>query len=201
VGCGAGLAGLALHRAGARLAVLADGDERAVVSCARNMALNGAAGVIAAADLAAAAAVGGRQGGAEGAAQAAVACCRLLWEEAAPPEEGERAGPDLPAFDVVVASDVLYDPSCVGAFVRLLSRLLRAGGGGGSGSVAYIATTLRNPATLRLFEDLAGAAGLELERLDAGPWAVAFQHAHALRDRGGEATTILLHRVTASGHL
>lgn len=198
VGCGSGPAGLALHRVGAAQAVLADGDEAAVANCLRNARLNGCA--------AAARAPGVREAAARG---AAVAVCRMQWEEVAPEEDGDTQGgaasgaDELPWFDVAVASDVLYDPACVGAFVRLLARLLlrpppvdSAGGGGGGGACAYVATTLRQPATLALFEERAAAAGLGLERLGHGDLgrsgAVAFQETRPLRDRG----QILLHRIT-----
>jgi hypothetical protein len=229
VGCGAGLAGLALAAAGARLAVLADGDAGAAANCARNARLNGVRGAAAAPDVWAAhtastgAGAGGLAAGGERSSRRAVpavACCRMVWEEAAP-EDGEPARP-LPAFDAVVASDVLYDPVCVPPFVRLLRRLLdagrRRGGGGGGGSgraaaahdegaagqdgssggggevVAYVATTRRNPRTLELFEAAAAGAGLRLEALPTGPWpgAPAFQAAAPLRGRAG----ILLHRIT-----
>ena len=191
MGCGAGLVGVALHRAGAGTAVLADGDAGAVANAARNATLNGAAPVLAARGLREAASSG-----------AAAACCQLLWgadeEDWGGGGEGETGGCGcggggwLPAFDAVLASDVVYDPSQVPALVGLLKRLLCAGG---AASAAHVATTRRNPATLELFEAAAAEAGLALEHLPTGPWRVAFRGAHALRDRGA----VVLHRITLGG--
>jgi len=196
VGCGSGLVGLALHRvAAAAPVVLLDGDAAALANCERNMALNGVRAVVV--------------DGFAAAADAPVACCHAQWEEAAPPREDDDDGLGqqfvrLPVFDVIVASDVLYDPAIVGPFVRLLAKLLRAAGGA---AVAYIATTLRNPKTLQLFENTAAGRALALERLSAaelgggaGAAPVAFQQAHALRTHRRKSVeggaTILLHRVT-----
>jgi hypothetical protein len=207
-----------LHRAGAALTVLTDGDAGAAANCARNMRLNGAASACLASSVWSAAAAAPA---AAGAGDAGVACCQMPWEEVAPDEDDEAlGGRGMPAFDVVVASDVLYDPVCVPPFVRMLRRLLTAaqtggdegggasgsnGAGGGSsgsgrdtampGALAYVATTRRNPRTLELFESTAAAAGLVLEGLATGPWPgrQAFQGAVALRGRDG----ILLHRISA----
>lgn len=209
VGCGSGLAGVALHRAGAAQAILADGDAGTVHNCARNIHLNGVRGTVIARSLWHAVDDSG----------AAAACCQMQWEHAvAAVELGEVTGGGpagaFPCFDVVVASDVLYSPECVRAFVPLLAHLLQAGRpwtpsrassqggglggeGGGSGTCAYVATMLRQPATFALFLERTAAAGLRLEQVDsdwlgAGQGAVRFQRVHRLKDR----SNILLHRIT-----
>jgi hypothetical protein len=177
------------------------------MNCIRNLGLNGV----------------GRSAVLAGGLQEAVACgarvavCPMVWEEVAAEEEDEeeqrRAIARLPWFELLVASDVLYDPNIVAPFVRVLARLLRrapprlldadeargapSGYGTSSACCAYVATTFRQPATFALFERRAAEAGLRLERLATEGLgqrgAVAFQGARALQDRGG----IILHRVTA----
>ncbi|GFR45847.1 hypothetical protein Agub_g7215, partial [Astrephomene gubernaculifera] len=128
-----------------------------------------------------------------------VAVCRLAWEEPLPPG-GLRA-------DVVVASDVLYDPEVVPVFVSLLGRLLgrrggareaeqEGGGSAGEAQEAYVASLLRNPATMELFLRTAAESGLKVEAMDGWNDTVRFHHVPALDDPT-TAGRILLHRITA----
>lgn len=106
------------------------------------------------------------------------------------------------AIDVVVGSDVCYDPAAVPLLVQLLQQLLAPGGA----SVAYIATTKRHPTTLQLFLDLAAAAGLQVSEqwpVESGgrggvqlPPAV-FQQLPALTEGEGRERFVL-HRVVAA---
>jgi len=117
-----------------------------------------------------------------------VLVCPLVWDD------------DVPGLtaDVILGSDVMYDPAAVPSLVRLLQQLLQAGGSalgavaGGAdaagpycpantaGSVgstgrnsnspaAYLSTTRRHPKTLQLFQECATAAGLLLEELPMEP--------------------------------
>lgn len=122
--------------------------------------------------------------------------CPLDWNE------------DVPglAADVVVASDVCYDPAFVPDLVRLLAQLLLQPHEAALPEqqqrvvAAYVSTTLRHPATLRLFEDTVQRAGLALQQLDASSWlgrlgGVMFQALPALEAR---SERFVLHRVTAA---
>ena len=60
--------------------------------------------------------------------------------------------------DVIIAADVVYDPSVVPALVRVLSILLEHG----DGSRALIAATIRNPLTLQTFLDSLSNAALQV---------------------------------------
>eukprot|EP00775_Hariotina_reticulata_P009583 gene9583-9746_t len=117
-----------------------------------------------------------------------VLVCPLVWDD-------DVAG--LTA-DVILGSDIMYDPAAVPSLVRLLQQLLQAGcracgevadnddagrppcpanpagtavGAGGSTSspVAYLSTTRRHPNTLQLFQECAIAAGLLFEELPVEP--------------------------------
>jgi hypothetical protein len=146
LGCGTGMAGVALHRAGAARVVCTDGNPQTVANCAANLRLNG---VPLAGD-----------GGAGGGGGARVQ--RLVWEEGWGPDQG--APPD-----VVVGADLIYDPEVIPALLRLLTQILEAPRGGGGGASApppciYLSTMLRNEASAARFVDAVGAdPRLELE--------------------------------------
>jgi hypothetical protein len=106
---------------------------------------------------------------------------------------------DVPGLsaDVVVGSDICYDPEAVPSLVRLLGQLLQpaagetqlaaaAADGHGEESecaptrmwyaaapapAAYIATTIRQDSTLQLFLDSCSAAGLTVEEVPKDPAA------------------------------
>eukprot|EP00887_Chlorella_sp_A99_P003070 scaffold9.g3070.t1 len=138
LGCGAGMVGVALHRAGARRVLCTDGDAGAVANCALNLRLNGLAPAGGGASASAsgsregmpsathAAAEGGeqpaaRQSAAAGGGGAAAVECRLLhWEE----------GPQGEAPDAVLGADLLYDPGATPPLLALIKQLLAAGGSG-----------------------------------------------------------------------
>ncbi|KAG2425236.1 hypothetical protein HXX76_013821 [Chlamydomonas incerta] len=205
LGAGAGLVGVALARAGARLVAATDGSAEAVSNCAANLRLNLQQHPV----------VECGQACELAALEQGVAVCRLAWEEPLPPG-GVR-------FDSVVASDVLYDPEVVPVLVSLLDRLLRpevscesggaasspaismSSGAAGGAHVAYIATLRRNPATLQLFLETAAAAGLQVSPLDGwgdgavsrvgGPHSAVRFHLGVLDDKS-IAERIVIHRVT-----
>ncbi|PNH04256.1 hypothetical protein TSOC_009600 [Tetrabaena socialis] len=212
LGAGAGLVGVAARRAGAASVALTDGSRAAVANCAANLRLNLAGAV---ADVGAVEEVVEAASVAQLASlQEGVAVCQMAWEEPLP------AG-GLP-YDTVVASDVLYDPEVVPVLVGLLARLLAprttdsSGAAptspaasapaaapqpaqGGGPTEAYLASTLRNPATLELFLSTAAARGLRVEEVPwrsvrARPGAVRFHHVPVLEDAAA-AGRILLHRI------
>ncbi|KAG2481947.1 hypothetical protein HYH03_019101 [Edaphochlamys debaryana] len=179
LGCGCGLVAAVAARLGAAAVAATDGSAQAVANCAANLRLNLDGPVRE---------CGGAQelaGHAEG-----VCVCQLSWQEPLPPG-------GLP-YDLVLASDVLYDPEAVPVFVGLLERLLtqpaqplseeQSSGQEGQGPCSsaagagapsqprprevLLASLLRNPATLQLFLATAGERGLRVEALPgAGPGA------------------------------
>jgi hypothetical protein len=115
--------------------------------------------------------------------------------------------------DVILGSDILYDPTAVPSVVRLLTQLLGAHGAPGAVadasccssdvvadtlgaadvvlarrrcSAAYLSTTRRQASTLQLFEDMAKDNGLLAQELHMQPssWCEA---AHAGSKRSGTA--------------
>ncbi len=68
--------------------------------------------------------------------------------------------------DLVVASDVVYDPSVVGPLARTVEILLKKCGA--KDARALVASTIRNPLTLELFEQELEGRDLEVEELEAG---------------------------------
>jgi hypothetical protein len=128
---------------------------------------------------------------------------------------------DVPGLsaDIILGSDILYDPAAVPSVVRLLTQLLGAQGAPGAASsadavlvrrrrsAAYLSTTRRQASTLQLFQDLAKENGLLAQELPmqpsgwcAGPSSsdveqpVVFQDLPAL---DGRDSKYILHRVTA----
>jgi hypothetical protein len=91
--------------------------------------------------------------------------------------------------DIILGSDILYDPAAVPSVVRLLTQLLGAHGAAGAAagssascstgedvvlvrrrhSAAYLSTTRRQASTLQLFEDLAREHGLLAQELPMQP--------------------------------
>jgi hypothetical protein len=202
------MAGVALHRAGAAGVVLTDGDAATLANCRLNLQLNGVPLLTA--------------GGAGGAGQAWADCRLLRWED------GWRGVAGQPAPAVVLGADLLYDPTVILALLSLLKRVLEAAGaeaeagavavgpaaphpaGSEPQPAAYLATTLRNEATLQLFLGAAQAdPEVRIEELRQGGsaaaacWdgagegggaaAVAFQH---LPELEAARPRIFLHRIT-----
>ena len=64
------------------------------------------------------------------------------------------------------ASDVVYDPSVVGPLARTVEILLKKCGA--KDARALVASTIRNPLTLELFEQELEGRDLEVEELEAG---------------------------------
>jgi hypothetical protein len=170
----------ALVRAGASGVLLTDGDPQTLVNCLSNLALNSVSSPVCL--------LGSWQEAVQAvergcASQPLVLACPLDWHERVP---GLSA-----AADVIVASDVCYDPLAVPSLVALLQQLLLRpaadGGVGGSGggtagggdatspSAAYIATTKRAPSTLQLFLECCAVAGLQVTEVPTGPaaWPLA----------------------------
>jgi hypothetical protein len=160
LGCGTGMVGVALARAGARSVVLTDGNAAVVDNCCANLALNGMdarPGASAVAD-----------------PPDGIQVEQRVWEEwtndVAPP-------------DVLLGADLLYDPKIFPVLVPLAKRLLtRPPKPGTPQPVAYFAAQVRNEASMRGFEaEVASQGCLRLEVLDFEP-VVSFQH--LLREEG-----------------
>ncbi|KAL4428674.1 hypothetical protein ABPG77_009780 [Micractinium sp. CCAP 211/92] len=195
VGCGAGMVGVALHRAGARHVILTDGNPEAVANCRRNLALNGVPLLLEPVRGA------GRQGNSSSSGHCSrpqcqdrppgkeeqqqpggqrwVECRTLCWEDGWPgggeaqhPQQAQQAQHPT----VVLGADLLYDPTVIPVLLGLLKQVLlgavAAGPAAGAHSVGrqlasaqeqqqaaqeqhppavYLATTLRNEATLQQF--------------------------------------------------
>lgn len=145
IGCGAGMVGVALHRCGASSILCTDGDVQATANCRHNLELNGVP-------------VGPRQ---------AAQCRQLLWEDGwaaggsggGGPAGGAAPGRHEEEPTVVLGSDLLYDPTVIPALLALLKQVLTAAAAWQSAAeqrkqqqpAAYLATTLRNEATMQLF--------------------------------------------------
>lgn len=185
VGCGAGMVGVALHRACARHIILTDGNPEAVANCRRNLALNG---VPLLPEAAGSAGAGGWRGGSPQQGhtplqdeQRWVQCRTLCWED------GWHGGGDTQQAQqaqhptVVLGADLLYDPTVIPVLLGLVKQVLLAAAAaaraaadeqaGGRAAAAgaqeqqqqqqaapgqhppavYLATTLRNEATLQQF--------------------------------------------------
>jgi hypothetical protein len=116
--------------------------------------------------------------------------------------------------DVILGSDILYDPTAVPSVVRLLTQLLGADGAPGAVadasccssdvvadaagaadavlvrrrcSAAYLSTTRRQASTLQLFEDMAKEHGLLAQELPMQPssWCKA-AHAGSANSRNAQ---------------
>lgn len=135
--------------------------------------------------------------------------CPLDWHE------------DVPGLhaDVIVGSDICYDPYAAPSLVRLLQQLLGADASAlapiNSGTchtvrgrcVAYIATTKRQDSTLAKFERLASEHGLAVEQVpmqphDWGQQPACFQQLPALQAREERFVLYRLQRadLPAAGH-
>ena len=101
LGCGTGLCGMVAARLGASTVLLTDGVDPVLERAARNVERNGL--------------VEGSRGG----SRSGVRTRKLLWGEL--PLDVELRG----AFDVVLASDVLYQSSAWRGFAQTVSELLR----------------------------------------------------------------------------
>lgn len=121
--------------------------------------------------------------------------------------------------DVIVGSDICYDPDAVPSLVRLLQQLLSVTvhqccqhtALARAPPVAYISTTKRQGSTLQLFLDTCAAAGLLVEEVPKQPeaWGGAaaavggdwtpmmFQELPALQEGEGRERYVL-HRVTGA---
>ncbi|XP_006637368.2 protein-lysine N-methyltransferase EEF2KMT isoform X1 [Lepisosteus oculatus] len=110
----------------------------------------------------------------------AVSVAELDWDAAAPEQlEGFQA-------DTVIASDVVYDPGVICALVGLLLKLLKLPVQSRSPDV-YIASTIRNPETYRLFKSELDKAGIK-HRSVPGPTAQVFPY-----DRKSTIEIVQLH--------
>lgn len=131
-----------------------------------------------------------------------VQACPVDWHE------------DVPGLcaDVIVGSDICYDPNAVPGLVRLLQQLLSVTQTALARGppVAYISTTKRQGSTLQLFLDACAAAGLLVEEVPKQPEAwgraavaaavgvltpVTFQELPALQEGEGRDRYVL-HKVT-----
>ena len=165
------MVGVALHRCGAAHVTCTDGDAQTVANCRRNLRLNG---VPLAGDDTGGGGCSSSDGGRSQQQQQAAECRQLRWED------GWPSGGGRPAPTLVLGADLLYDPGAIPTLLALLKQALAAGGtarsAGATGAAqlaAYLATTLRNEATLQQFLAAAEAdPGIRIQQL-AGPGAAA----------------------------
>lgn len=101
LGCGSGLLGVVLSRLNAVCAVLTDGDSNALDNCRRNVAANNTTTCV--------------DSGKSIGSACHVTCQQLLWEQ----DWSHVATPD-----VIVASDVIYNPDAFPALIAVLKELL-----------------------------------------------------------------------------
>ena len=213
LGAGAGVVGVALHRVGAKSVELTDGDAATVRNLERNLGLNGIrcgavdrvrrgsrvgaafARALDGASAAAGAAGSGRAAadrdddagdgsGSSSSGRCRVSCRVLSWEEAA-------QGPL--SCDVLVGSDLLYDPAVIPTLVEIF-RGARKPRAAAEGAEVWLATAVRNEATLDAFEAAAAKAGLVVRDAskDGAESPVRFHHHLTLqRDK------VRLHCITA----
>lgn len=131
LGCGVGLVGIALSRVQPARILCTDGNEDTIINCHRNFNLNG------------------QKIGDQYSSNDWISVQKYAWEqdlsELLP---ATRSGPT--PLDIVVGSDLLYDPESFPSLVRLLMQLLTVGGA----HTAYLACTRRNDETLKSFEQL-----------------------------------------------
>nr|CAD2128046.1 unnamed protein product [Meloidogyne enterolobii] len=69
---------------------------------------------------------------------------------------------DLPPADVIVASDIIYDPELFSPLINLLKCLLSNNQSFFNSPIAIIACTIRNPETLNLFLELIASKGIKI---------------------------------------
>jgi predicted nicotinamide N-methyase len=212
LGCGAGLVGVALHRAGASQVVCTDGNLQTLDNCRANLELN--AVPLAAAAGAGAAADGGAQSAiCCGAADAGSACAvvqQLEWESGWSP--GAGGGPPAPVPDVIVGADLLYDPLIIPVLLRLLQQILQHPrreaytGERGASSAAppevVLCTLRRNEASMAAFlAAVAAEPALEMDDISSAARrsvreGVKFCHLQALE---APWDSLLVHRLRLAG--
>ena len=160
IGCGAGMVGVALHRAGTAHVLCTDGDAQTVANCQVNLQLNGvplangSSGWKCSSSSSSIAATEWQL------PQAAAECRQLCWEDGWP-GANEAGGEQRQAPTVVLGADLLYDPTVIPTLLSLLKQVLTAAARITAGPcsqqaqqqqpAAYLATTLRNEATLLQF--------------------------------------------------
>ena len=174
LGAGAGVVGVALHRVGAKSVELTDGDAATVRNLERNLGLNGIR-----CDAA------GDGSGSSSPGRCRVSCQVLSWEEAA--AQGALS------CDVLMGSDLLYDPAVIPTLVEIF-RGARKPRAAAEGAEVWLATAVRNEATLDAFEAAAAKAGLVVRDAskDGAESPVRFHHHLTLqRDK------VRLHCITA----
>ncbi|KAI7837557.1 hypothetical protein COHA_008572 [Chlorella ohadii] len=195
IGCGAGMVGVALHRAGAAHVLCTDGDSQTVVNCRFNLQLNGVP--LANSTCSCGDSTCGRTGhggssssssSSEGMGRhprhATAECRQLCWEDGWPGTLGaDEELQQVPT--VVLGADLLYDPTVIPTLLSLLKQVLTAAAAAATAAAAgscsgeqqgqqqgqdrrqqedaqqaqqqqqqpaaYLATTLRNEATLHQF--------------------------------------------------
>lgn len=148
LGCGTGVVGVALARAGASPLLLTDGNAEAVANCCRNLALNGV-------EVQSEEDAHGTQ------------VMQRVWDE-------DWSGTAAP--DVLLGADVMYDPGSFPALATCMKQLLqKPPPAGRQPPVGYFATQVRSEATTAVFRAEVARQGLALEVLKCQP-AVRFQH-------------------------
>ena len=170
IGSGAGMVGVALHRAGAAHVLCTDGDAQTVANCQLNLQLNGlplangSSGRKCSSSSSSSSSGGAREWQLP---QAAAECRQLCWEDGWP-GANEAGGEQWQAPTVVLGADLLYDPTVIPTLLSLLKQVLTAAARITAGPcsqqahpppppqaqqqpAAYLATTLRNEATLLQF--------------------------------------------------
>ena len=200
LGCGTGLVGVSLVRAGASRVLLSDGNEEAVSNCHQNIEFN-----------------------LRGASISTGYGCETSADSLGPPGtrhahphirvELLKWGSRCVEADVIVAADVIYDESVLGSLVQQLRMQLRRTHGceeyqgavdtcldarhvvAQQGAVAMIASTVRNPETLNSFVTQCTAAGLVVRELDTAKEshpAIQWQYCQALEGK----EELLLHHLS-----
>lgn len=131
LGCGVGLVGIVLSRVQPARILCTDGNEDTIINCRRNFNLNG------------------QKIGDQYSSNDWISVQKYAWEQdLSDLLPATRSGPT--PVDIVVGSDLLYDPESFPSLVRLLMQLLTVGGA----HTAYLACTRRNDETLKSFEQL-----------------------------------------------
>jgi hypothetical protein len=184
LGAGAGTAGAAAWRAGARALAATDGNAAARAACVCNLRLNGAPARPEAAGGAAAPLL----------VEGGVTVRRLEWSEGYDYAAAAAAGE--PAPEVVIGADLMYDPSVATALARAVrqalgARALYPPAARGAEPVAYLATVRRSDATLATYVEAAAAAGLALEDVSGAAAAGGVRFCWPFRGAG----EIVVHRL------
>ena len=176
LGCGTGMVGVALARAGAAELLLTDGNADAVANCRRNLALNGVdvdpisgqSNVQVSDTSAGACAVTShRRSSHDPTPGAAMQVMQRAWDS---------DWSDVSAPEVLLGADVMYDKAAFPALVTCIRQLLeREVASDKQPPVGYFASQLRMEETMAAFEAQMAQQGLAYEVIEWEP-VVRLQH-------------------------